>query len=625
MYLTWQERISHEPGWRDIGTWPLADTDSWPADKKQRFLKNQIIVSRVLAGEALSEIANQTCLAKSTISKLMKRCLAGDDKDPPALTLGMIPGARLAPNQRRKPLASLHKKCGSSCSFSALLSVVPGLETYLNQLIASSVRHSRRGQNLKARGFHGAFLRYLEAQQWPHNQYPYTESSRAYESLRTFLKRKLTEFELPSTPKQVVLPKSVTRRIYAEVQIDEQIVDCHGAVAVQLNDQMKPLRVSRITLVLARDVASGCLLAYHIALTQHPSADDLLQLLSQILTRWTPREGGFSNLSCLPGAGFPSALGEAHTRPAIGMIRMDNALAHLANKVRHVICSELGAALNFGLVKQPKGRNVIEQAFAKLNVDIHRFPSTTGSHPKDPDTEPHNKQRQAPYLSLKVLEKAIEVVLADHNVRALGNMGSASPLDQMTYQMAHHLIPLLPPISAPELRNPMIGHRMVYIRKAKGDDHLPAISFEKVKYRGEAIREAGLINTKVKVTFNIQDIRTLTVFTLEGKFLGEVYAPKTWQRFPHSLTTRKYINKLVRDQRFSSRDPLAGYFEYALQNGKLPGTALELVRVYREYGQPPSPTTTAAATQEVYEPDKELRDALNQVPDWAPSMVQHRR
>ncbi|MCP5017654.1 MAG: hypothetical protein GY938_20640 [Ketobacter sp.] len=627
MHLSWRQRAAKEPHLCNLAKWPLVDTSLWPRDKKRRFLRNQTIVSRVLAGERFSEIAYSTGVTQSTISKIMQRCLAGDDAMEPALSSGLIPGARLAPNQRRKPLASFERTQGAACSFSALLRSVPGLEVHLNQLIASSVRQHRRGQNLRIKSFHCAFLRYLETKQWPHDRYPYTEASLAYESLRTYLNRKLAEYHLPITPKRVILPKDLTRRIFAEVQIDEQTIDCHGSVAIELNDQMQPFRIARLNLVLARDVASGCLLGYHIALTQHPTADDMLQLLSQILTRWVPRDAGLEGLSCLPGAGFPSALGESFTRPAIGMIRMDNALSHLANKVRHVICYQLGAALNFGLVKQPKGRNVIEQAFAKLNVDIHRFPSTSGSHPQDPVAEPAKHKRSAPYVSLRVLEKAIEAILADHNVRILGNMASVTPLDQMTYQMAHHLIPLLPPNAAPELRNPLMGYRIVSVRKSKDDDHPPHINFEKVKYRGDAIRNADLINNKVNITFKIQDIRTLSVSTLDGKQLGVIYAPKTWQRFPHSLTTRKYINKLIRDHSFSAQDPLANYFEYALQHRHLPEKALELVRIYREYGQHSIPLQAQSGTviAERHEPKKALRDALDRVPDWSPSMVHHRR
>jgi len=148
-----------------------------------------------------------------------------------------------------------------------------------------------------------------------------------------------------------------------------------------------------------------------------------------------------------------------------------------------------------------------------------------------------------------------------------------------------------------------------------------------VKYRGEAIRNADLINNKVSITFAIQDIRTLTVSTLEGKRLGEVYAPKTWQRFPHSLTTRKYINKLMRDHSFSAKDPLASYFEYAFQHRHLPEQALELVRVYREYGQQSIPLQAEPATRDLasHEPKKTLREALNRLPDWSPSMVHNRR
>lgn len=104
MYLTWRQRLVQEPQWRNFSCWPLVDTERWTPDKRRRFLRNQSIAAMAFAGKSFSSIANTYGSSKSSVSKLLERCLAGNDNEQPALSHGIIPNIRLTPNQRREPL-----------------------------------------------------------------------------------------------------------------------------------------------------------------------------------------------------------------------------------------------------------------------------------------------------------------------------------------------------------------------------------------------------------------------------------------------------------------------------------------------------------------------------------------
>ncbi|WP_353411364.1 Mu transposase C-terminal domain-containing protein [Pseudoteredinibacter isoporae] len=619
--------MAQQPQLNDIKQWPLLDATTLPARRRAGYLRNQQMVGMALAGQPLRQVAQQFHRDPSVVSRLLSRCLAGDSEASPPLTRGLIPGEHLQVNRRRAPLGTLTEPRGSQSAFQHLLAVVPGLEKGLQTLIQSSVTPARHGQYLRPQTFHAAFLRLLREAQWPSDHYPYTESSLAYESTRRYLleQRQARHRTKPTVPSLMASPSRMALA-YAEIQIDEQVVDAAGSVGLELHGDWAPLRLSRVSLLLARDTATDCILGSVISLTTHPSQDDLLALLAQLHTPWEPMVLTTPGLNYAPGAGYPSALGPEYQRAAIGVVRLDNALAHLAARVRDYLCNTLGATLHLGLPGQPKTRNVIEQAFNLLNWQVHRFPSTTGSHPVDPNKEPNRHRKQAPVLSLRTLEEAISVVLTEHNIRPRAHLGHQSPLDLVQHQMAHSLLPLLPP-SFPESVTPFLSSRVVTVRQIASEGRPPHVNFEKVRYSGPALQHSQLAGDKVRIEFDHRDIRTLAVYRLTGECLGEIHAPQSWQRFPHSLTTRKHINALKRREGYTSRDPLGGYFDHLLKHRKLPKQSLELVRVYRERETiavtsdvgAEAPATAAAPAR------KTAASTRPRIPAWRPSMVTQRR
>ena len=87
----------------------------------------------------------------------------------------------------------------------------------------------------------------------------------------------------------------------------------------------------------------------------------------------------------------------------------------------------------------------------------------------------------------------------------------------------------------------------------------------------------------MEIRFDYRDIRVLRVYTLTGEYLGEVRAPRPWQRYAHGVKTRQYIHKYCSVNKRKMKDPLSEFFWLQLQRKNQPKAALEIVRLYREY------------------------------------------
>lgn len=625
MELSWQQRLMSEPEWYEFSRWPVVDLSILCPEERKQYTRNQRIVSAVLDGENLARVATRFGLSNGRISTLMTRCLGGPANAPPALTMALLPHKRLQQSKRRSPLANTRVDRGNRCAFTYLLKSVEGLEEHLLEHIRRFVERSSNGQNLRPAAFHKLFIAYLESKAWPSDVYPFNSVSRGYPATSRYLKHHIEQMILPKPPPRVIQSRSMPVSAFQEIHIDEAHLDCKGAVAVVLHGRMKPVRLGRISVLVARDVGTGCFLAVTIALKAHPNAADVLALLEQMIQPWVPLSLKTPGLSYASEHGFPSALEEAFCRPAFGIIRLDNALAHLSHQVRRMVCEHLCATCNFGLPKNPKARAMIEQAFRRLNIDVHRFPSTTGSHPMDPSRESVQRQKKPPFVSLQALEEAVSVLLTEYNHRPLANQGAVTPMEQIEYQMANHLLPLRASNVGPGLK-PFQRMQQVTVRRAFTTD-APRINFEGCQYQGNALHSAELINKRVNIVFDVRDIRTLEVVTLDGRPLGTVLAPRTWQRFAHSVSVRKRINQMIREQVFSARDPLVDYFNYTAAHVQLPKEALTYVRLDRENER------SAILMSEVEEPtsgdrqsvDSSLRAALKRLPDWTPAMAKKRR
>jgi putative transposase len=604
MHLTWKQRLARHSELWQFDRWPLIHPEDVPAQHREKFMRNKFIVAAVLSGGTMTRVAQEHALSTARISMLMSRCLGGAEDHPPALTGGLVPfGANIQePRQRRTELPTLTNQRGSACAFSALLAHLPALKRALDDMISAAHADDAHAQKLSPRALHSEFKRVLASLNWPASHYPYTQSSMAYESVRQYGQRKYLEIAAArvSTRLASTMPYRkflANRKALRAVQIDEHLLDVRGKIAIIEKDQISEVPIARVSLLLAVDVDTLCNLGFHISYSAHPNQEDMLALIDNCISPQSNKPLHTPDLHYTPGAMFPNALQNAAPL-SFGVVQLDNAWFHSANSVMDFLCEKMGATLCYGLPAMPTVRGIVEHAFGVLcQKATHRFASTTGSHSRDPKRESAKNRKKLPAVTIQELEEIISVTLTNYNVTPNSALQGLTPLQAFQRDREQRYGQSPPRLITQQWRP--------YLRRVRCTLHWPVdekrrayVNFYYVKYKGQHLT-ATLTQRKssVWVEYDVRDIRQLTVFSTDGTRLGTVHAPKSWQHYPHSVSTRKLICQRVRSGQLSANDPLASYFRNLLDSKNKPLQARQLLRVHRQF--PSTQTSPDVATNAV--------------------------
>lgn len=587
MRVSWRERLDRQPHLWAMDRWPQLSLDTIPRDRRQAFLRNRQIVAQVLAGQPLGEVAQHYRCSAGRISQLLDRCLGGEADQAPALTRALVPYSVVRDKQRQSPLPALSAPQGPGCAFLELLDAVPGLRDGLDAMILAKLKDKATAQRVTPQSFHGTFKRLLAEAHWPPDQYPYTTASLAYESVRRYLHQRTTQLQRERLARRQRRPRDLgiaasTRRALRVIQIDEQTVDTQEKIYLWLNDELIPLRLPRLSVLLAADVDTHCVLGYHLALSGTPNQQDMLTLLDNCLQPWRPLTLTTPGLAYTPGAAFPSGLEEA---PPIsfGRVQLDNAKIHRALSVIDLLGHQFGATLSWGLPGMPKVRQLVESVFDYINKHCtHRVAATTGSYPTDPKKESRKNRKRMPAITVQMLNEALSVILTEYNITPQAALGNTSPLALFQHHGTSHFVRHVPQRLRDHI-HPMLSTQEVALHWYSDERRQPHVNFHYARYQGPGLLKVAGQEKQIRVQFDRRDIRTLRAMTLAGEDLGELQVSQSWQRFPHSLATRQRIHKVNKQHRLNVRDPLSSYFQHLLKHKDTPTSMLGLVRVYSEF------------------------------------------
>ncbi len=582
MLVTWQEQLERHPALVDIQSWPNIALDALSKSKKKGYTLNYRIVSDVLGGMKIREVAQKFGLTSSRIYQLMNRCLSSDGDDAPALSKALIPHYRLQSNKRIKVLNSLCQPSGCANSFRWLLDNIEGLREHLDELLNADLKDLAHGQNLTIIYFHKSFKRYLRSQHWPEDHYPFTEDKQAYETLRKYYHSRKEELSTYPESKREIIPKASPNKLLQVIEIDEQLTDSNSSVWLNMNGILHPLRLARCTLVLMIDVAPDYVLHHQLFLNKTIDKNDFLTFLHALNQSMPQRQLTTPGLNIQSEFQLSEDECEQLLQIQIGEVSLDNAMVHWANSTLDYITEEVGARVHFDRPKLPKSRNFIEYAFNILNKSgIHRNKGTTGSSIVDPNRESRENLKTPPKITITALQDMIAVLIAEHNNKAQARLGAISPIEFVRHSLNHMYQPLRPKLPEPLTNNEWYrAQAKLYV--PANEQRRPYVNFCHVRYTLSKSLVTTLTQQKVELRYN-NDIRKITAYSVQGEKLGTLIAPRTWQRFPHSKKTRKTIFKLVRSKVLKGADPLAEYFELLYKNRHSPSQALELTRVYEEY------------------------------------------
>jgi hypothetical protein len=576
--LSYKETLIENPDLEDIDNWPEPDIDYLKEAQRSLYLRNLNIVKEALEGKKKTSIAEDNRVSPSRVTKLLNRCLTPVNGVLP-LSDGFIPNKIINPITRDAPL-SIDGDCGARGSMIWIMANYQNIETLLEKKIRDDLSNSPNSENLTCGSAYRKFIRELKKNDWPKNRYPFDREHKGKESFRLWYKKKRREIQHELMQKEnrgPTSPKPNVALAYQEIEIDEQRMDVTTAIHLMMAEHLKPIKIPRVTLILARDKAIGVILDYIVVFSREANQDDIIKLLSKLLKYRPLRDINTPGAEYAEEAAFPTAIDDRLQSIGFGTIKLDNSWAHHANKVVSYICNTMSSSVRYGRVKKPKDRREVEHAFKLASQLVRRFKSTTGSHPHDPIKD---KSGKVPVLMMVQFLDVLETYISGLNAKGTAKLAGHSPLSTVIYQLDSQFMQYN--FDQFKDRQPHnIEKQRAKIRFDTTDGGSSYIRFKKHKYRGKCLSEFKHHDGNIQIRYDINDIRTLTVLTSSGVEIGKCFIPLSWQNAPLSLRTLKEARKAQEKHGDVVNLGADGYLDWLAESGE---NNLELYRVGQEIG-----------------------------------------
>lgn len=570
------DRAAVPPELRDLSLWPSVDLSALDEEEQRAFLSRQAAIRLYIEEPflSLSAIARQTGVDRKLLYRMIDRCI---ERHPDGRIYGFraaIRYARLKEYERVQAvnITSRSSGAGLSGAFTDLLQRYPQLEKML--LRYAKLRKRYRGRSRKARWplgrIHQNFLKKCRELGVRPNEYPLNQASAGIRSLATFFKRH--EMAAPDqhgganglgkTSKDnddSTLERPVATRAFQVIEFDGHKIDLR--VTVRLTDPLgftSTVELTRIWILVLLDVASRAVLGYKLALSMEYNKDDVAAALQAALVPFRPRQYLIPGLAMRAGGGFPSSALPQTEYACWDWFRFDGAKSHLAADTVTRLNQVVGCWPDNGPAGEPNKRPFVERFFRLIAEHFaHRLPGTTGSNPDSIErllNDPHGD------LSLLVeideLEDMIEVLIGDYNGAPHSGIFGRTPLETMSQLLARDqgYLRTLPRV----VRQNLCLLQEATIKPIKGNVQngvAAHINFQNVRYSSDIVRRnPALIGQKIRIYYDVRDIRTVKAFFEDGAELGILTAAKPWCFTPHSLRVRQEIFRLKQHNKLRWRD-----------------------------------------------------------------------
>lgn len=587
------DRNSIPENLQDLSGWPSVDLSALDEADQAVFAARRHAIELYVGNPhlSLSAIKKATGVEPKTIYRIIERCLEKHVD-------GRIYGFRAAiPYARLKQYERVHssdrhdasQRSGLSGAFGLLLQQYPPIEAFLQR--QAKQRHrtidSAREVRKSMKRIHKGFLEECRKAGVKPNEYPLNRAMAGLRSLASYFKRydNLT-FESaarsagvdrvgPAAPAELELAPPATRA-FEVVEFDGHKIDLR--VMVRVTDPFgfdTLLELTRIWILVLLDLASRAVIGYKLALSKEYNKDDVAGALQAALTPFRPRQYKIPGLSIRQGGGYPSEVLPQTQFACWEWFRFDGAKSHLASDTLTRLNQIVGCWPDNGPPAQPDDRPFIERFFQLVAENFaHRLPGTTGSNPQAVEralSDPHGDTTLL--VELDELEDMIEVLIADYNGEPHGGVSNRTPLEAMAQLLARDkgYLRTLPRVVRQNLCL-LQEARIVTIKGNIETGVRPHVNFLEVRYSNDILSSSpGLIGKKLRIYFDVRDIRSVKAFFEDGAELGVLTAARPWCYTPHSLRVRQEIFRLKRKKKLSYRegdDPVEAWEKYKRAQAK---------------------------------------------------------
>lgn len=566
------DRQSIPDALKRLDTWPTVDTTALPPSRRNTYNQRCQAVTLYLTVPELSvaSITTQTGVDRKTLLRLVDRCMATHPDGRVYGFRGAIPGLHVKPYERFEPV-KFGRPGGKAGAFQQLLQRYPDIAAYLRRAFAERNRpiKSEREVRKGMRSIHQKFLKMCRGCGIHADQYPFTESRTGIRSLYAHFKSLAEEsFEMSvkhagglsarAAPTSSPQAPAATRA-YEVVEFDGHKIDLRLTVRLKdLGGEEKRIEMHRIWLLVVLDVATRCVLGYHIALSVEYSKADLACALQAALKPFHPRSYQIPTLAVRAGGGFPSQHIAGLEYACWDWFRCDNAKAHLAPDTIERLTQIIGSWTDVGAPAQPNDRPHIERFFHLVSRHFaHQLPGNLGSDPSAIERALSDPKGDLCLLvDLGELEDMIEVLLANYNGEPHPALYGRTPLEAMAFSVEQHRDQIrILPIAARSNLCLLHEAKIVTVTGKLAAGVRPHINFSNVRYTSPVLAGSpALIGKKLRIYYDPRDIRVVKAFFSDGTELGALSAARPWCFTPHSLKVRQEIFKLLAERKLEIRE-----------------------------------------------------------------------
>ena len=592
----------------DLTQWPTADPSALNEHRRIRFRQGQEAVSLFVERPdiSLAEIERRTTVRTAQLYRLLNRCLATHEDGRINGFRGLLPYKHLKGYERRAVVEASKPRGrgGAAGALGHLLGRLPSLRRWLEREAAARDQPLRSGEVREVRKtmrrLHKQFLERCREAGVRADEWPFNRDEQGYRSIQTFVsahKRSMTRERgdrgesmrcgdikpMVSTageekPPPALLPFDAVQfdGHKLDLRITLRFIDPFGLESV--------FELVRLFVLVCLDVATRAALGYHIAVSPEYDSDDVAKALQACFGQHAAPTMTIPNMRVRDGGGFPSQYFEQALYPGWRWFQYDNAKANLASATLERLSEITGCYVHAGRLGVPDDRAFIERFFAVLaRFGLHQVPGTTGASVEDIVRKLGDLGDDLHLLmTLDELVQVVEVLLGDYNGESHGGLGGRSPLEAMAYWLGKPGVQIrrLPSAKRRELMF-LQEARIVCVRGTR----TLHVNFGGERYTSDVLRDkVDLRGQRIRVYFNIQDIRQLHAYAMDGAELGVLVPPRPWNRTAHSLRQRQEIKRLVRLGKLRYRpddDAIAAYAAYkrgmASKNKKAATSLAELI------------------------------------------------
>jgi hypothetical protein len=464
--------------------------------------------------------------------------------------------------------------------FERLLRDHPAIREGLIDALGRAGREAYQPNTMKGRQLHGKFVA-LCVEAGMSEKYPLNTTEKARRSLHEWVKRVYLpqhshafvkgehgqdaatafDFQVDGDARRAPAQK------WVEWELDEVKIDVTARYEL-LSSDFVPLclELPRIVAIVCKDNGSGVVPAWKLVLAREVNVGDLLEVLWKAVSGPSKVEAAVPGSDYMDGAGYPTVVLPALRYTMCRTLKLDNALAHLADDLRNAVEKTCGCKVILGKPKTPLERARIEAEFSAMARKVmHQLPGTTGTGPKDPK----RKKAAVPpegLIRVEELEHTMDVYFANRNGLPHAASNHVAPLESLKYALSKGLLD--PVVLPPDKRHAhAFGFRREgTVRADLSKGRRPFVNFLKLRYRGPALTAfAGYVGKKLIVRASPLDLRTIVVFDLNGHELGVLRAEGKWGVLPHDLRIRNLFQKLRRANSLSEQaedQPLRALFAH---------------------------------------------------------------